>query len=98
MPTTGLVVTIEGDEPSIAIATGVLGALAGVTLGTLHGARCPVVVETDDLAGHERVLQAVQRVSGVLACELAFADFSDVQDPAGGRVGPRREGVQHGSS
>jgi len=82
MPVLGAVLTLS-DEPALRDAiVDTLGADVRVTLGDATGNRLPVVLETDSRGEDKACWEAVTRLPGVMHVELAFADFSDLHEPA----------------
>jgi len=82
MPVLGAVLTLSR-EPALRDGTvATLSADARVTVGDFSGDRLPVVLETDSRGEDKACWEVVSRLPGVLHTELAFADFSDLHEPA----------------
>ncbi len=92
MPICGLVLTVTDQPPLRAALESALRADGRLTLGPAHGARWPVVSETEDPLEEEALLEALSRTPGVLMVEVAYHDFSDVEEVPGELTGRRRRG------
>ncbi len=86
MPVLGVVVTLApeiGTCPGgLASFTDAIARTPGVAMvGEPDHGRLPLVLETEDREGDESVWAALVSLPGVLAVDLAFADFSDLSEP-----------------
>lgn len=88
MPVSGLVLTIDVSLTKRGEAYAALDADARFTRGPEQGPRLPVVCETDTVDGHTEALERLEDLPGVLMVELAYSDFSDVDEID--RLPPRR--------
>lgn len=88
MPVFGAIVTLpaptEPGAPSVAEVIRAVAASPGVAMvGEPTAGRLPLVIETDDRNGDELAWNALVAIPGVMALDLAFADFSDLPaDPS----------------
>lgn len=89
MPISGLVLQLAQDSTLTDSVTQALRLDSRVSVGDLVNNRLPIVVETQSLAEDETVFEELSRTPGILFVELAFTDFSDVED-FGGAPPPRR--------
>ena len=89
MPVAGLVLTLAQDSRLADAVTHELRIDPRVTLGERTGQQLPVVVETKTIAEDELTFEELSRAPGVVFVELAFHDFSDVED-FGDAPRPRR--------
>lgn len=76
MPVLGLVLTHPDPARLAAMLPGVPGLAA---LGAAADGRLPVVFHTADRAADTLLLEQLQCLDGVLAVDLAFVDFSDLE-------------------
>jgi nitrate reductase NapAB chaperone NapD len=78
MPVIGAVIVLS-PEPSLrARALAALATEPSLTLGELHGARLPVVLETQSPREDRARFDALRELPGVLAAEPVYANFSDL--------------------
>jgi len=82
MPVLGAVLTLSRESAQRDGTVAALRTDDRVTLGDLAGSRLPVVLETDSRGEDKACWEAVTRLPGVLHAELAYADFSDLHEPA----------------
>ncbi len=85
MPIVGAVLHLDP------LVVGVVDALASkpqLELGPANGTRQPVVSCTDSRREDKALWRFIEALPGVMHVELAFADFSDLTDPAGCEVSP----------
>lgn len=78
MPVLSAVLTLSSDPET---RTELLRALAldpRLSLGALHEDRLPLVLETSSRDEDRELWDRLADSPGVLHCELAFADFSDL--------------------
>lgn len=80
MPISGWVVTLSDDEGMSAEALMTMQGDARFTLGERVGLKQPVVVETESLGESKALWKTVEALDGVHWLELAYLDFSDVED------------------
>lgn len=78
MPILGVVLT----HPTPMRLADTVSAVPGViAVGEPTGNRLPAVLETAQKRDDEALLDALRALPGVLAVDLAFADFSDLTHP-----------------
>lgn len=88
MPISGLVLTLTQDSRLAHSLTQELHRDPRVTVGDRVGEQLPIVVETGSIDEDRTAFEELTRTPGVLFVELAYHDFSDVQDFGDGP--PRR--------
>ncbi|MFT5679176.1 MAG: nitrate reductase NapAB chaperone NapD [Myxococcota bacterium] len=81
MPVLSAVLTLTGSNDRRQAILSALSAEPRITLGDVHGHRLPVVLESRDRDEDKALWCWTAGLSGVLAAELVFADFSDLQEP-----------------
>lgn len=79
MPVLGVVVVTDGEGPSPAVEAAVRSLVSGVTPGSWQGARLPLVLETAEPGEEEALLGVIESIPGVMAAQVVFVDFSDVE-------------------
>lgn len=89
MPVAGLVLTLAQDSRLASAVTHGLRLDPRITLGERNGQQLPVVVETQTIAEDETAFEELSRAPGVVLVELAYHDFSDIED-FGDAPRPRR--------
>ncbi len=90
MPVCGLVLTVSEEPRRRAMVRRALLQEPGVTLGADGGLRWPVVLETSDPRQEAARLDRIGSLPGVLAVEVAYHDFSDVEEVPRELTGRRR--------
>ncbi len=81
MPVSGLVLTLDSPSPVRAAIIAALVADRRMTVGELQAAgRLPVVTEADTLDEQQALWDEIARLPGVLLVDLAYEDFSDIDD------------------
>lgn len=94
MPISGLVLTLS-EDPGLRLALlDALRLVPRVTVGEPRGGRLPIVTETGSIREDEALFEELVRTPGVLAVELAYHDFSDVEDFGGRPPGRRRRHLE----
>lgn len=96
MPVSALVLTLAARR-SDALVRADLGAIDGVELGRANGNRLPMTLDHDEPLAHQRALDALARVDGVVFVDLVSHDFEDVVVTPPAIVEPRRRGASHGT-
>lgn len=81
MPILSAVLTLTSSSERRDKALAALSAEPRVTLGAASGFRFPVVLESRDRDEDKALWCWATGLPGVLASELVFADFSDLQEP-----------------
>lgn len=80
MPVSGIVVTLESDAHARETLLERLAGDGRFTVGETQGAHLPLVCDTSDLDGHRAAWHDLEAMPGVRFVELAYHDFSDVED------------------
>lgn len=81
MPVLGVVVT---HPDPVSLVPGLRASPGIVAVGEPTPTRVPAVLEFADRRGDEPLLDALHALPGVLAVDIAFADFSDLHAPTDG--------------
>jgi hypothetical protein len=78
MPILGVVAVLSSRPDERAAALAALQADPRVTPGDPQGDRLPLVLETRDRADDKACWAALEAIPGLVALDVAFADFSDL--------------------
>ncbi len=80
MPVCGLVLTVTDDTALRAALLQRLQQDGRITVGGSEGMRWPLVTETDEPREEAELLDELSRTPGVVMVEVAYHDFSDVEE------------------
>ncbi len=77
MPISSLLITLEPDAESQAIAHSWLSSRPSVTIGQLHGLRLPAVLETTTLREGRQMVDDMLDVQGIRFVDVLGVNFED---------------------
>jgi len=83
MPILGVVLVLDDPAPATRRAVGAALAQApDLGLGEPAEARWPAVLEANDEATAESRIHELQRIDGIAAVDVVYADFEDLLEPS----------------